>query len=246
MASSRGSEAARATVRADAVVLVSGGMDSAVTASIAAARVGAAGLALLHVGYGQRTQMKERACFEALADHLQAARRLVVSLEHIAAIGGSSLVDRARPIPQAFSVPGIPSTYVPFRNGQLLSVAAAWAEALGARAIYIGAVEEDSSGYPDCRRAFFDAFEAAMAAGTRPGPRVAIETPVIALRKSAIVRRGQELGTPFHLTWSCYQSEEAACGACDSCALRLRAFAEAGVTDPIPYAAGPGRTISPS
>ncbi len=224
-----------------AVVLVSGGMDSAVSASIAASTRSAAGLAFLHVEYGQRTQARERASFDALADHFKAGRRLVARLDHLRSIGGSSLVDRSIAVPVAdLSAKEIPSTYVPFRNGQLLSVAAAWAESLGSHAIYIGAVQEDSSGYPDCRREFFDAFEAAIASGTKPGARVAIETPVIGLRKSQIVRRGLELGTPLELTWSCYQSGQEACGACDSCALRLRAFAEAGVADPIRYAAHAG------
>lgn len=216
-----------------AVVMVSGGMDSCVTAAIASRDHD---LAFLHASYGQRTQAKELACCMALADHFGAARRLHARLDHVTAIGGSSLIDLSWPVPEADpDRREIPSTYVPFRNGQILSIAAAWAEALGASSLFIGAVEEDSSGYPDCRREFFDAFELAIRAGTRPGAAPTIQTPVIHMRKSAIVARGAELGAPFHLTWSCYRSEEVACGTCDSCCLRLRAFAEAGVPDPIPY-----------
>ena len=224
--------------RERAVVLVSGGMDSCVTAAIAAT---AGEVAFLHASYGQRTQARERECFDALADHYRVTHRLVARLDHLGAMGGSSLTDAAIPVPDAdLKRRDVPPTYVPFRNAQLLAAAAAWAEVLGAGSVYIGAVEEDSSGYPDCRRAFFDCFEAAIEAGTRPGTRISIRTPVIALRKSAIVKRGLELGAPLHLTWSCYREERAACGACDSCALRLRAFREAGVADPIPYLTNPG------
>lgn len=219
--------------REKAVVLVSGGMDSCVTAAIAAA---AGEVAFLHASYGQRTQTRERECFEALADHYRVTARLVARLDHLGTMGGSSLTDAAIPVPEANLLrTDIPPTYVPFRNAQLLAAGAAWAEVLGARSVWIGAVEEDSSGYPDCRREFFDRFEAAIEAGTRPGSAIRIETPVIALRKADIVRRGMELGAPLKLTWSCYREERAACGRCDSCALRLRAFEEAGVTDPIPY-----------
>jgi 7-cyano-7-deazaguanine synthase len=219
--------------RETAIVLLSGGMDSCVTAAIAAQSWD---LALLHVTYGQRTERRERACFEALADHFGARRRLVARLDHLAEIGGSGLTDPSVPIPEAdLHRGGVPVTYVPFRNAQMLAAGVAWAEVLPARVLFIGAVEEDSSGYPDCRRVFFDAFEAMAALGTRPGHPLRIETPVIHMRKSAIVRRGLELKAPFHLTWSCYRDEERACGDCDSCALRLRAFAEAGVSDPLPY-----------
>lgn len=219
--------------RPTAVVLASGGMDSCVTAAIAAA---SHELAMLHVSYGQRTERRERACFDALADHFRASRRLVARLDHLRAIGGSSLTDPAMPVPEGdLDRAGIPPTYVPFRNGQLLAVAVSWAEVLGAHDVFVGAVEEDSSGYPDCRRAFYDAYEAMVAEGTRPEARVRLRTPLIHMRKSAIVKRGMELRAPFHLTWSCYRDEERACGTCDSCALRLRAFAEAGIADPLPY-----------
>jgi len=218
-----------------AVVLVSGGMDSCVTAAIACAGHDAA---FLHVGYGQRTETRELACFRALADHFGVRDRMEARLDHMPAVGGSSLTDHAMPVPAAdLSRQGVPDTYVPFRNGQFLAIATAWAESIGAASIFIGAVEEDSSGYPDCRRVFFDAFERAIASGTRPGGPIRIETPVIGMRKSEIVRRGLALGAPLHLTWSCYRSGERACGACDSCALRLRAFAEAGAVDPVPYEA---------
>jgi len=214
------------------VVLVSGGMDSCVTAAIAARDHD---VAFVHAGYGQRTERKERACFTALADHFGVERRLLIRLDHLREIGGSSLTDPALAVPHGGPGPGIPSTYVPFRNAQLLSAAVSWAEALGARGVFIGAVEEDSSGYPDCRRAFFDAFEAMIDQGTRPETRVRVVTPVIQMTKSSIVALGLELGVPFHLTWSCYQDEERACGTCDSCVLRRRAFSQAGVPDPLPY-----------
>ena len=218
-----------------AVCLVSGGMDSCVTAAIA--REENSELAFLHVSYGQRTEARERRAFEQLADHFGVKKRLAVSIEHLAKIGGSSLTDPDIPVSTAgLSSPDIPTSYVPFRNAHLLSIATSWAEALGAPRVYIGAVAEDSSGYPDCRPEFYAAFQRAIDIGTRPGTDVQIVTPVIAMRKSQIVRRGLELGAPFELTWSCYQASERACGSCDSCALRLRAFLEAGVTDPISYA----------
>ena len=217
-----------------AVCLVSGGMDSCVTAAIAHEENDE--LAFLHVSYGQRTEKREREAFEALADHFQVKTRLVISLEHLARIGGSSLTDHGIPVSTAdLAAPGIPSSYVPFRNAHLLSAAVSWGEVIGATSIYIGAVAEDSSGYPDCRPEFYAAFQEVLDLGTRPETRIIIKTPVIHMRKSEIVRRGIELGAPLHLTWSCYQGSEVACGNCDSCALRLRAFREAGFSDPIPY-----------
>ena len=217
-----------------AICLVSGGMDSCVTAAIANEENDE--LAFLHVSYGQRTEQRERAAFEALADHYNVKSRLVISLEHLAKIGGSSLTDDRIAVTAAnLTAPGIPSSYVPFRNAHLLSAAVSWGEVINATAIYIGAVAEDSSGYPDCRPEFYDAFQNVLDIGTKPETRITVETPVIAMRKSEIVQRGLELGAPLHLTWSCYKESESACGNCDSCALRLRAFREAGVADPIPY-----------
>jgi 7-cyano-7-deazaguanine synthase len=218
---------------ATAVVLVSGGMDSCVVAAMATRRYDTA---FLHVRYGQRAEARERRSFEALADHFGVTRRLTARLDHLKTIGGSSLTDSALAVPTAdLERREIPPTYVPFRNGQLLAVAAAWAEVLHASRIFVGAVEEDSSGYPDCRRSFFDLFEKALSEGTRPETKIAIETPIINMPKSAIVSEGITLGAPFNLTWSCYREAETACGVCDSCALRLRAFREAGVEDPIQY-----------
>jgi 7-cyano-7-deazaguanine synthase len=218
-----------------AVCLVSGGMDSCVTAAIA--RDQNEELAFLHVTYGQSTAARERQAFEQLADHFQTTKRLVASIEYLKKIGGSSLTDANIPMAEAnLSSQEIPTSYVPFRNAHLLSIAASWAEAIGAGRIYIGAVAEDSSGYPDCRPGFYQAFQRAIEVGTRPETQIEIVTPVIHLRKSEIIRRGLELGAPFELTWSCYRSEDRACGHCDSCALRLRAFAEAGRRDPIDYA----------
>jgi 7-cyano-7-deazaguanine synthase len=216
-----------------AVVCVSGGMDSAVTAALALREHD---LAFLHGNYGQRTESKELECFHALADHFGAGHRLVVDFSDLRAIGASSLTDPAIPVREGSPVDGlIPTSYVPFRNAHLLSAAASWGEVLGATAIFVGAVWEDSSGYPDCRPEFYRAFEEAIRLGTRPETSLRIVTPVIALGKSEIVRRGLELGVPFEKTWSCYQGGSAACGACESCVLRLRGFAGAGARDPIPY-----------
>ena len=218
-----------------AVCLVSGGMDSCVT--VAMARAENRELAFLHVSYGQRTERRERQAFEALADHYGIPKRLAVSIEHLARIGGSSLTDGRIPVTEAnLASREIPTSYVPFRNAHLLSIATSWAEVLGARRIYIGAVAEDSSGYPDCRPEFYAAFQRAIDVGTRPETEIEIRTPVIGLRKSEIVRRGLKLDAPLALTWSCYREEEVACGRCDSCALRQRAFREAGVADPVLYA----------
>ena len=217
-----------------AVCLVSGGMDSCVTAAIA--REENDELAFLHVSYGQRTEKREREAFEALADYYNVPLRLVISFDHLAKIGGSSLTDSAIPVTEAdLASSAIPSSYVPFRNAHLLATAVSWGEVLNASAIYIGAVAEDSSGYPDCRPEFYDAFQQAIDVGTKPETRLVIRTPVIQMKKSEIVRKGLELDAPLRLTWSCYRESERACGNCDSCALRLRAFREAGATDPIPY-----------
>jgi 7-cyano-7-deazaguanine synthase len=216
-----------------AVVCVSGGMDSCLTAAIAAADHR---LAFLHANYGQRTEAKELACFQRLAEHFRAETTLVVDFTHLRAIGGSSLTDPSLAVREGPPVPGtIPSSYVPFRNAHLLSAAASWGEVLGARAIFVGAVWEDSSGYPDCRPEFYRAFEEAIRTGTRPDTELRIVTPVISLSKAEIVRRGLELRVPFEKTWSCYQAEDEACGACESCLLRLKGFAAAGAPDPIRY-----------
>jgi 7-cyano-7-deazaguanine synthase len=218
-----------------AVCLVSGGMDSCVTAAIA--RAENAELAFLHVSYGQRTGAREHRAFVELADYFGITRRLAVSIEYLKAIGGSSLTDHGIPVTEAnLTSREIPTSYVPFRNAHLLAIATSWAETIGAHRIYVGAVAEDSSGYPDCRPEFYEAFQRAIDAGTRPETRVEIVTPVIHLRKAEIVRRGLELSAPLELTWSCYRADDRACGRCDSCALRLRAFQEAAVADPIAYA----------
>ena len=222
------------TDKPKAVVLLSGGMDSCATAAIARQTHR---LALLHASYGQLTERRERRAFEEIADFYGVAERLVIRLDSFAQIGGSALTDQRISVPESGLSPraGIPVTYVPFRNAHFLSAAVSWAEVIGANAIFIGAVEEDSSGYPDCRPEYYRAFEDVIRIGTRPETHIEIVTPVIAMRKFEIVRRGAELHAPLDLTWSCYQSEDAACGVCDSCRLRLRAFAQAGLPDPIAY-----------
>jgi len=221
-----------------AVVLLSGGMDSCVCGAIARDRHGLENVALVHASYGQRTEKRERRAFEEIAELWGVRERLMVRLDHFRAIGGSALTDARIAVPEnelGHGENAIPVTYVPFRNAHFLSVAVSWAEAIGAGAIYIGAVAEDSSGYPDCRPEYYRVFQELIRVGTKPETQIELMTPVIAMKKSEIIRRGIALGAPLHLTWSCYQNEEMACGVCDSCALRLRAFAEAGVADPIPY-----------
>ena len=218
------------------VVLLSGGMDSCVTAAIARQTHR---LALLHASYAQRTEARERRAFEEIADFFGVRERLVVRFDAFAQIGGSALTDDRIAVPESGEglapTAGIPITYVPFRNAHFLSAAVSWAEVIGATAVFIGAVAEDSSGYPDCRPEYYRAFQALVREGTRPETQIEIVTPVIGLRKHEIVRRGIELGAPLDRTWSCYQFEDEACGTCDSCRLRLRAFAEAGTPDPIAY-----------
>ncbi|MBI4444534.1 MAG: 7-cyano-7-deazaguanine synthase QueC [Acidobacteria bacterium] len=217
-----------------AVCLVSGGLDSCVTAAMAAEKK--LELAFFHASYGQLTERRELQAFSNIADYYAVEYRLVVDLRHLQRIGGSALTDPDIPLPEgALSREGIPITYVPFRNANMLSVATSWAEVLGARFIYMGAVEEDSSGYPDCRESFFRAFNQMVREGTRPETHIEIITPLIRLTKKQIVTEGMRLKAPFHLTWSCYKEEKIACGKCDSCLLRLRGFQQAGFTDPLPY-----------
>jgi 7-cyano-7-deazaguanine synthase len=219
-----------------AVVLLSGGMDSCVCATLAARDTDAAAL---HVSYRQRTEQKERWCFERICDRLGIKQRLALENEALSVVGGSALTDRNIAVPEARGEIGagrIPVTYVPFRNAHFLAAAVSWAEVLRATKLYIGAVEQDSSGYPDCRPAYYRAFNEVIKAGTRDG-NISITTPLIAMRKPEIVRLGLEIGAPFELTWSCYSREDKACGVCESCVLRLRAFEQAGTPDPLPYMA---------
>ncbi len=224
------------TNHARVLVVLSGGMDSAVCAALAVRDSGAGNTAALHIDYGQRTEKREHRAFQEICDRLGIVTRLAVKTEFFRAIGGSALTDETIAVPQAGPEIGaeIPVTYVPFRNSHFLSAAVSWAEVLRAKKIYIGAVQQDSSGYPDCRPEFYAAFNEAVRTGTKGG-QIRIETPLIALRKSEIVSLGLELGAPFDLTWSCYSREDRACGTCDSCVLRMRAFAAAGACDPISY-----------
>jgi 7-cyano-7-deazaguanine synthase len=220
-----------------AVVLLSGGMDSCVCAALAARDHQSAAL---HISYGQRTELRERRAFESICDRLGIHDRLLVRNEALRAIGGSALTDSSIAVPESHGMESaglsgdIPVTYVPFRNAHFLSVAVSWAEVLGAEKVYIGAVEPDSSGYPDCRPAYYRAFNEVIKAGTKEG-NIRVVTPLIAMHKAEIIRLGLELNAPFDLTWSCYQREDRACGVCDSCVLRLRGFRDAGAEDPIPY-----------
>ena len=214
------------------VILVSGGMDSCVTAASAIAF--GCKPAFLHINYGQRTESRELMAFNEIADHYQVNQKLVVNISHLADIGASCLTDESIEVPNAdLESDDIPISYVPFRNANILAAATSWAEVLGAKAIYVGAVEEDSSGYPDCRRSFFDAFEHTIDTGTKPGTQIKIITPLIHLSKKEIVEKGIALDAPLRLTWSCYKNEDVPCGECDSCALRTRGFGQAGIVDPI-------------
>jgi len=216
------------------ICLVSGGMDSCVSAAIA--RQNSDEIALLHISYGQRTERRERKAFEDIADFYNVEKRLAVSIEYLTKIGGSSLTDEQIEVLETdLESKEIPTSYVPFRNANMLSIATSWAEVLRANRIYIGAVAEDSSGYPDCRPEFYAAFERTIETGTKPDTQIKIVTPIIHLSKAEIVLKGIELGAPLHLSWSCYCSEDLACGTCDSCALRLRGFERAGLKDPILY-----------
>ncbi|MEI8134709.1 MAG: 7-cyano-7-deazaguanine synthase QueC [bacterium] len=220
------------------VVLLSGGMDSTLSAAIA--KKESDSVAAIHFNYRHRTERRELRAFAEICDRLEIRERLVVDAEVLRKIGGSSLTDESIPVSKAdLHATEIPSSYVPFRNGTFLSIATGWAEVIGASRIYVGAVEEDSSGYPDCRKIFFEQFEKTINLGTKPDTTISIVTPVIALKKSEIVKKSLELHAPLELTWSCYQSEDLACGECDSCALRLRGFELAGVEDPIAYKTRP-------
>lgn len=223
--------------RRTAVLALSGGMDSCVTAAITSKDFD---LALIHINYGQRTEKRELKAFNDIADFYNVEEKLVIDLPHFKNIGGSSLTDEKIEVTQVnLNSNIIPSSYVPFRNGNILSACVSWAEAIGAEVVSMGAVYEDSSGYPDCRPEFFDAFEKAVNMGTKPETKIKLLTPIINMSKKEIVLKGFELKTPFELTWSCYQNEDEACGVCDSCALRLRGFKQAGKTDPIKYKARP-------
>ena len=220
-----------------AVVLASGGLDSCVAIAVARRDYD---LALFHANYAQRTLMRELTAFRAQAAFYQVASTLEVDLNYLGEIGGSSLTDFGRAVPTGeVEPPGIPSTYVPFRNTNLLAAAVAWAEVLGAEAVFIGANVLDNPGYPDCRPEYFEAFNRLIELGTRPETHLAIHTPLIHLDKAGIVRLGLKLGAPFELTWSCYQDELRACGRCSSCRLRLKGFRAAGLPDPIPYQSSP-------
>ncbi len=217
-----------------AVVVLSGGMDSTVCAAIAINQ--GFEIAGLHLNYGQRTEKKELDCFNKIADYYKIDKRLIIDFSQLSQIGGSSLTDYRLDVPEAnFERDEIPNTYVPFRNALILSMAVAWAEVLNANAIFIGAVEEDSSGYPDCRRIFFNAYQEIINLGTKPETKIKLYTPLINMSKKDIVLTGNSLGVPFELTWSCYKSNTIACGECDSCALRLRGFYQAGINDPLLY-----------
>ncbi|MBE3069205.1 MAG: 7-cyano-7-deazaguanine synthase QueC [Acidobacteria bacterium] len=218
------------TTRPLAVALASGGMDSCVAAAWAARHYR---LAMLHVNYGQRTEAKEARCFRQLTAHFHAEKALVVEAPYLGQVGGSSLTDFSIPVPEDDRPGEIPSTYVPFRNANLLAMATSWAEVIGASRLVIGAVEQDAPGYPDCRPAFYEAATRLIALGTRPETSILVDTPLIALRKADVIRLGMELGAPLELTWSCYRSEDAPCRRCASCRRREEAFAEVGVADPL-------------
>ncbi len=216
-----------------AVVAVSGGLDSCVTAAIANEKYD---LAMAHINYGQRTQERELKAFNDIADYYSASKRIIIDFNHLSKIGGSSLTDESIMVTEAdLETEEIPTSYVPFRNANILTACVSWAEVIEAEAVFIGAVFEDSSGYPDCRPEFFNAFNKVIELGTKPKTKISINTPIIHMEKSEIIKEGIKLNAPLNLTWSCYQSEDEACGVCDSCALRLRGFQQRGIEDPILY-----------
>jgi 7-cyano-7-deazaguanine synthase len=217
-----------------AVVLLSGGMDSSTCLAIALKENDE--VAALHLNYGQRTEKRELQAFTELSDYYKIAKRLIVDITHLAKIGGSSLTDKNIAVDgAALESTEIPTSYVPFRNANILSIATSWAEVIGFNGLYVGAVAEDSAGYPDCRPEFYEAFQKVIDTGTKPETRIKIYTPLINMDKQDIVARGLELEVPFQLTWSCYSNNEGACGICDSCVRRLRGFELAGSVDPINY-----------
>ncbi len=221
-----------------AIVLLSGGMDSLVTTAIAY-NLGYE-LAALHINYGQRTEKRELKSFQNICRHYNIERKLEIGFEHLSIIGGSSLTDEEIPVTTAkFDFTDIPTSYVAFRNANILSAAVSWAETIRANKIFIGAVEEDSSGYPDCRKEFYSAFNEVIKIGTKPETSIEIHTPLISMQKCEIVIKGMDLEAPFEHSWSCYKNDEVACGICDSCARRLRAFEQAGIRDPIKYKVRP-------
>jgi 7-cyano-7-deazaguanine synthase len=219
-----------------AIVLVSGGMDSLVCAGQAVSE--GHELYFLHMNYGQKTSSKERLSFDHIADFYEVPKekRKVIDMNFLRQIGGSSLTDESITVKTYQGDSSvIPDSYVPFRNSIIISLAVSWAEVVGADLLFIGANHEDSPGYPDCRPSYYDAFNRVIKEGTKAGT-IEIKTPVISMKKKDIVNLGQKLRVPFELSWSCYKSTDKACGTCDSCALRLRGFKEAGLKDPIPYA----------
>jgi 7-cyano-7-deazaguanine synthase len=221
-----------------AVIALSGGMDSCVTTAIAKLEYDE--LYAFHANYGQRTLKRELQAFNEITNYFGIKEKLTVDFTHLTQIGGSSLTDKNIEVSKAdLSNKEIPTSYVPFRNANILSACVSWAEVINAKAIFIGAVYEDSSGYPDCQPEFYKAFEKVIEIGTKPSTKIKIVAPIIHLSKDEIVKKGIELNAPFHLTWSCYQDGELACGVCDSCALRLRAFQKAGIEDPINYKVRP-------
>ncbi len=216
------------------IVLTSGGMDSLITTAIAQKENDE--IYLLHANYGQRTEEKELKAFNAICDYFKPNGHLIVNIDYLARIGGNSLTDHNLDVPRNELSDSVPNTYVPFRNGNLISIAASWAEVLEAQSLYIGAVEADSSGYPDCRKVFYEQLENAINLGTKEDTQISIKTPIIDKMKHEIIQIGRQLNVPFELSWSCYVDNQTACGECDSCLLRIRAFKQAGIKDPIPYA----------
>ncbi len=217
-----------------AVCIISGGMDSALSAKIAEKE--GYGIVALHFNYGQLTQEKELTCFRKVAKSVHAVKSYEIDLPFFEQIGASALTDKSIEVPTGGIEEGVPVTYVPFRNGIFLSIAAAVAEKHGADALYIGVVEEDSSGYPDCRESYIEEMQKAINLGTKEETHLEIKMPLVALKKSQIVKLSLEMGVSLEDTWSCYKEENKACGVCDSCRLRLKGFEEAGSIDPIEYA----------
>ena len=218
-----------------AICILSGGMDSTLSSYIA--KKDGFEIIAVHFNYGQRTQNRELKAFRDICDDLGILEKYEIDIPFFTQIGASALTDKNIDVPTEGVKPGVPITYVPFRNGIFLSITAAIAEKEGATAMYIGVVQEDSSGYPDCTDSFISDMTKAINQGTKEETKIEILTPLVHLSKAQIVQEAVKLSVPLEHTWSCYKEEAEACGVCDSCRLRLNGFKLAGVTDPIKYKA---------
>ncbi|WP_338096187.1 7-cyano-7-deazaguanine synthase QueC [Methanorbis rubei] len=218
-----------------AVCLMSGGMDSTTLAYIA--KDMGYDILALHMNYGQRTQNKELACARRAAEALDAADFVEISLDYFTRFGTSSLTDMDIAVEEGtLGRADRPNTYVPFRNANLISIATSYCESRDGDAMFIGVQSGDHIGYPDCTPEFIAAMQNVIRIGTQTEKEIKLLTPFVSMNKTDILREGLRLGVQYEDTWSCYDTEDTACGVCSSCLSRLKAFADLGIADPIPYA----------